>query len=173
MTRTIAECFDEEMRLYREARSEWTQKRDTREELRTTIRNLQSSKEHKPEVLRQKLNEANNEYSAANSDMLNVGEKLRRNIKELREEMREAVYIKASEEPEQIDNRTLSLLKSGSPAAQARFVPELDAFDAIANLSCKAVGCSRGHHSDYSDTADKMAEMLEGNAQQIIDKATT
>lgn len=62
---------------------------------------------------------------------------------------------------------------SGSPAAQARFIPELDAFDSIADISYKAVGCSRGHHSDYSDTADKMAEMLEGNAQQIIDKATT
>lgn len=173
MTRTIAECFDEEMRLYREARSEWTQKRDTREELRTTIRNLQSSKEYKPEVLRQELNEANKKYSAANSDMLNVGEKLRRNIKALREEMRDAVYIKVSGEPEQIDNRTLFLLKSGSPAAQVRFIPELDAFDSIADISYKAVGCSRGHHSDYSDTADKMAEMLEDNAQQIIDKATT
>lgn len=173
MKRTIAECFDEEMRLYREARGEWMQKRDTREELRTTIRNLQSSKEYKPEVLRQKLNEANKKYSAANSDMLNVGEKLRRNIKALREEMREAVYNKISGEPEQIDNRTLSLLKSGSPAVQARFIPELDAFDSIADISYKAVGCSRGHCSDYSDTADKMAEMLEGNAQQIIDKATT
>lgn len=113
MARTATECLNEEMRLYREARSEWTQMREKRETLRMVIDDLQGSKEYKPEVLRQKLNEANDVYNAVNSVMLAVSENLEKNFKVLREEMNESLYSKIHATPEQIDNNALSLLNSG------------------------------------------------------------
>lgn len=221
MARTAKEYLNEEMRLYSEARSEWTAKRDAREALKMSINNLQGNRDYKPAILHQKLNEAHDAYRAATSDMLNVSEKLRKDFKALREEMYEGLYSKLHATPEQIDNNALALLNSGvltaeelmkmgqdyrlNPAMRRIIVKEMDkraendmsinretagrlkiaadelradtckeleAFDSIADISYKAVGCPRDSRTDYSDTADAMAKLLEDNAQQIIDEAT-